>query len=262
MKTVGLTTQFVRASVGLAISATTTFAGVTQNWQRSSDWLAGTTQGSTINNPGGGGAVWQYEYTTGGDLDSSNPWYKNPGTLLTWDGAWWQTGWGVWSKGDDVSPPILAGRLIHNVAAASYDNVPVVRWRNPLGDGGDVSLSGSLLINWNGVNGLGRPDDVDVVIGKYSAATNTTSALFSTTVSKPTPFASVGDSVLLPINISNVLVNQNDSLVFTLRARTALAPLGGWINMYDGIQIHAVPAPGAGALLAGAGLLAARRRRR
>jgi hypothetical protein len=260
-----MTSQIVRASLALAVMAGTAQAGVTNDvWRRSTDWVAGTSQGSSNNNPGqvSGQAVWEYQWTSGGGLDSSNPWYKNPGTLMTWDGAWWSTGWGVWSKSDDNSPPILAGRLIHNVAASSWANIPMVRWMNPLGNGGVVNLSGTLVVNWNGVNGIGRPDDDDVVIAKYSAATNTTVPLFTSTVSKPNPFPSVGDSVLLPVNLTNIDVNQGDSIVITHRGQEALAPLGAWINLYDGLTITAVPAPGAAGLLATAGLMGFRRRRR
>lgn len=266
MKTGGFKTLSVRACVALAVLAGSAVAGATpvQTWRRSTDWIAGTTQGGLTNNPSqvGGVSVWRYEWTTGGAIDSPNPWYKNPGSLMTWDGAWWQTGWGVWSKGDDNSPPILPGRMIHNVVASEYNNIPVVRWQNPLGNGGVVNLAGTLLVNWNGVNGLGRPGDVDVVIAKYSAASNTTSLLFSSTVAKPNPFPSVGDSVLLPVNLTNVHVDAGDSIMVTERGRTPLSPLGAWINLYDGITINAVPTPGAGALLGAAGLLAARRRRR
>jgi len=264
MKSCGLTWMVVRASLALAVAASTTHAGITQTWRRSTDWVPGSAQGSTANNPSpvNGHSVWQYESTSGGSLDSEDPWYQHAGTLMSWDGAWWQTGWGVWSKGDDHSPPILPGRLIHNVAAAEWANIPMVRWMNPLGNGGVVSLSGTLLVNWNGVNGLGRPDDVDVVIAKYSAATNSTSLLYSNTVSKPNPFPSVGDSRLLPVNLSNIVVNQGDSIIISHRGREGLAPLGGWINLYDGVTITTVPGPGTGAMLAAAGLLAARRRRR
>jgi MYXO-CTERM domain-containing protein len=257
--------QFVRASLALAVLAGAAQAGVTnQVWRRSTDWVPGSAQGSSDNNPGpvGGQAVWSYEWANGSGLASEDPWYQNTGHRMTWDGAWWGTGWGVWSKGDDNSPPILPGRLIHNVAAAEYANIPMVRWENPMGNGGVVNISGTLLVNWNGVSGLGRPDDDDVVIAKFSASTNTTVALYSNTVSKPNPFPSVGDSVLLPINLSNILMNQGDSIIITHRGQQSLSPLGAWINMYDGLTITSVPTPGAAGVLALAGLAAARRRRR
>jgi MYXO-CTERM domain-containing protein len=262
-------TLVLRASVACATLGAGTQAvladGLPPNtWRRSSDWVNGDIQGSTSGNPGnvGGVPIWQYEWTTGGALNSENPWFKNAGNLLSWDTGWWNTGWQVWSKGDDDSPPILQGRLIHNVAAASFDNIPLVRWLNPMAGTNAVNITGTLLVNWNGVDGLGRPDDVDVVIGEYSAVTHTTSILYSTTVSKPTPFPSVGDSVLLPINLLNVTVNAGDSIVVTHRGQTPLFPLGGWVNLFDGVTIQQVPAPGAAGLLALAGLAAARRRRR
>ncbi|MEX2217995.1 MAG: hypothetical protein WD749_04480 [Phycisphaerales bacterium] len=266
MKTGGFATQSVRAALVVAIAAGTSMAGVVNpSWRRTTDWVPGSAQGGISGNPGpvGGSPVWQYEWTNGGALGSSNPWFENPGNLMTWDGAWWATGWGVWSKGDDNSPPILAGRLIHNVVSTEYANIPMVRWRNPLqGNSNSVDVAGTLLVNWNGLNGLGRPGDVDVVIAKHTAATNLTSILYSTTVSKPNPFPSVGDSVLLPVNLTNVGVDAGDSIIISHRGRTPLFPIGGWINLYDGVTITAIPAPGAAGVLALAGLAALRRRRR
>jgi hypothetical protein len=229
------------------------------------NWIPGTGQGSTVNNPStvNGQPVWQYETVQGGALGTANAWYKNSGTLMTWDPAWYVTGWGVWSNGDNHNPPILASRLVHNVAASVYNDIPLVRWRNPLGNGTSVSITGSLQVNWNGLNGLGRPDDVDVAIAKFNSSLNTTTLLFSTTVIKPLPFPSVGDSVNIPVNLTNIQMNAGDSIVLTHRGQTALAPLGAWINLYDGVTFHAVvPAPASAALLGFGGLFAARRRRR
>lgn len=264
MKIRASTRGMVCAVGAIGLAAGSVLAGPV-TFRRVNDWVPGTIQGSVTGNPAPGPVgnlpTWQYEWVTGGPLTSANPWYLNAGTLMTWDGAWWQTGWGVWSKGDDINPPILAGRLIHNVHASVYADVPLVRWLNPLGDGWTVDIVGTLLINWNGVNGLGRPNDVDVVIAKYDASSNTTSLLFSATVSKPNPFPSVGDSVLLPVNISGIPVDTGDQLIFTHRGHTPLAPLGAWINMFDGLTLTAVPTPATGVLV-GLGLLTAMRRRR
>jgi len=234
-----------------------------QVWLRSADWVPGAVHGSSTNNPGpvGGVPTWQYEVAQGGGLGSANPWYEQPTQLMTWDSAWWQTGWSVWSKGDDFSPPVLPGRLIHNVHPTTFDDVPIVRWMNPMGNG-LINISGTLTVNWNGVNGLGRPVDVDVVIARYDASSNTTMVLYSATVSKPNPFPSVGDSVLLPISLTNIPIDADDSIIFSHRGQTAVGPLGAWVNLYDAVQITPVPAPGAAGVLALGGLLAARRRRR
>lgn len=253
----------LRAPLVLLIAASA--AQAQQSWQRAVDWMPGTVQGSTANNPSpvNGQPVWQYESVHGGALGSSNPWYaSHDGNLLTWDPAWYQTGWGVWSHGNDVNPPILAGRMIHNVHASVYNDIPLVRWMNPVGDGAQVNLTGTLTLNWNGVDGLGRPVDVDVVIAKYDASLGTTSILFSRTVAKPHPIPSVGDSVLMPISISGVSLDSGDSLIFTERGRSALSPQGAWVNLYDNVVIRQVPAPGTAGLLAMAGIVAGRRRRR
>jgi MYXO-CTERM domain-containing protein len=256
------THAFVCAPLALVLAATV--ATARPDYVRSTNWVAGTTQGGTQNNPNpvGGLPVWQYETTQGGALGTANAWYKQSAELMTWDSAWYGTGWGVWSKGNDANPPVLPSRLVHNVAASVYNDVPLVRFQNPLGNGAAVSVNGSFQIAWNGVDGLGRPNDVDVVIAKYSAALNDTVLLYSTTVSKPLPFPSVGDSVNLPINLSGITLDQGDSIIISHRGRTPLSPLGAWINLYDNVTVSAVPAPGAAGLLGAAGMLAVRRRRK
>ena len=260
------TTRAVALCAPVMLAVAGSIAEARPDYVRVLNFAPGTNQGSTVNNPStvNGQAVWQYESVQGGGLGSLNPWYANTGTLMSWDPQWYQTGWGVWSKGNNANPPILAARLVHNVHSSVYNDIPMVRWLNPLGNGTQLSITGSFQINWNGLNGLGRPDDVDVVIAKFNSSLNTTTPLFTTTVSKPLPFPSVGDSVNIPINLTNISLNAGDSIVVTHRGQTALSPLGAWINLYDGVTFHAtaVPAPASAALLGMGGLFAARRRRR
>jgi hypothetical protein len=245
----------------LAMVAGTTKADVV--YLRSQIWVPGICQGSTTNNPStiGGNATWRYEVTQGGGVGSINPWYEQASQLMTWDPAWYSTGWGVWSKGNNQNPPILAGRLIHNVHSSTWADVPMVRWMNPLNNT-EASIAGTLTVNWNGVNGLGRPVNVDVVIAKQNLTTNATTILYSTTVSKPNPFPSVGDSVFLPINLAGVSLSAGDTIVISQRGQSSVGPLGAWVNLYDNIGITVIPAPGSAAVLGLAGLAAARRRRR
>lgn len=233
-------------------------------FQRATNWVPGIAQGSTVNNPStvGGQATWQYEVVQGGDgLGSASPWYDQNSQLMKWDPAWYATGWGVWAKGDNLNPPVLPGRLIHNVHPTAWTDTPMVRWMNPMGNT-EASIAGTLTVNWNGVNGLGRPVNVDVVIAKQNSITNTTTILYSATVSKPNPFPSVGDSVLLPINLPAVALGTGDSIIVSHRGKNSVGPLGAWINLYDSIGITVVPAPGSMALFAMGGLIASRRKRR
>jgi hypothetical protein len=250
------------AVILLSISA----AAQAQNfvWQRAADWVPGSTAGGTINNPGpgaGSASIWQYEFTQGGPLGSTNPWYSQGTTMMVWDPGWWNTGWGVWSKGDNVNPPVMSGRLVHNVHASTFADVPIVRWNNPFGTVNDLGISGSLLVNWNGMNGAGHPVDVDVIIAKQNAQRTATTLLFSTTVAKPNPFVSVGDSVSIPLNLSNISLLNGESIIISHRGRSSLQPSGGWINLYDNVTFTAIPAPGSLGLLGIAGLALARRRR-
>ena len=262
MKTCGVSILFLRAGMGLAAVAGTAQADFV--WHRATDWVPGTIEGTSINNPStvNGTATWQYETVRGGGLGSLNPWFAQTGQLMTWDSAWYATGWGVWSHGDNLNPPILPGRLVHNVDPSVWQDIPLVRWLSPLTNNSFVDLTGTLTVNWNGVNGVGRPVDVDVVIARHNASSNTNSILYSNTVSKPNPFPSVGDSRLLPVSLLHVALNAGDSIVFTQRGQNSVGPLSGWVNLYDDITLTAAPAPGAAALLGMAGLMAARRKRR
>lgn len=230
-------------------------------WQRSADWLPGTAPGGTANNPGpgAGGPVWQYEWTQGGALGSSNPWYAQPTNLMSWDPAWYNTGFGVWSKGDNVNPPIMHNRLVHNLHDTVKDDIPLVRWRAPFGQIDDLAINGNLIVHWTGMNGVGKPVDVDVVIAKQTQTG--TSVLFSTTVSKPNPFQSVGDMVTIPVSLSDIELGAGDSIIITHRGRHGFFPHGAWVNLIDNVTLTAIPSPGSLAVL-GIGVFAVARRRR
>jgi MYXO-CTERM domain-containing protein len=233
-------------------------------WQRGADWVPGGVFGGTVNNPApaaGSSSVWQYEYAQGGALGSSNPWYTQATTLMTWDSDWYGSGWGVWSRGDDLNPPVLAGRLVHNVHASAVQDIPIVRWNSPLGPVNDLAITGTLLIDWNGAGGVGLPVDVDVVIARQNAQKTATTMLFSTTVSKPNPFASVGDWVSIPINLSSISVGLGESIIITHRGRGSFSPAGGWVNLHDNVSFTSVPAPGSLGLLTLGALALGRRRR-
>jgi hypothetical protein len=261
MKTRGVFRGGLRACAALAVAAGAAQADVV--WHRASDWVPGTVQGGSTNNPGpaNGAPAWRYVSAQGGGLGSANPWYAQTGNLMTWDSGWYSTGWGVWSKGDDLNPPILPGRLVHNVHPTTWADIPMVQFLNPYAAPTNFDITGTLTVNWNGVNGLGRPVNVDVVIAKHIAATNTTTLLYSNTVSKPNPFPSVGDSVFLPVSLLQVSLAAGDSLIISQRGQNSVGPLGAWVNLYDDLNLSTIPTPAGLSLLGLAGLAAARRRR-
>lgn len=274
MKTSGTSATLLRATAILMLTAG---AASAQNggggflWNRNSDWVPGSVQGGTANNPGpgaGSNTVWQYEFTQGGAFGSANPWYLQPTTLMTWDSGWWETGWGVWSKGNDTSPPILREKLIHNVHQSTVADVPLVRWRSPFSGITDLSIVGNLTLHWDGLAGLGRPVDVDVVIAKQTSAGATT-LLFAngtnpgqTPYVKPNNFPSVGDMITIPIDIHNITMDIGDSIIITHRGRSGLFPLGAWVNLTDNLAFNAIPSPGTLGLLGAGAMVMARRRRR
>ena len=248
IRTVGVCAIVSAAALGSAAQAE-------QMWQRSADWVPGA--------PGPGGpATWTYEYTSsGGALTDAFPWYSMPSTAMSWDANWWESGQGVWSAGDDVSPPVDQNRMAHNVAASASGNVPLIRFANTTGLSSLFDVTGVLKVVWDGVGGVGRPTSVDVIVGKQDAAHASTTLLYSTTVNKPNNFASVGDFIDLAIVLDDVLLGQGESIVVSHRARTPVEP-GGWIHLHDMTTITTIPAPGAAAAIGLGGLLALRRRRR
>lgn len=235
------------------------------SWDRSAQWLPGAMHGTTINNPspdGMGNMVWSYEHAFGGGFSSSNPWFEQPSTPMTWDSSWWKTGWGVWSRGNNFSPPILAERLIHTLSAKSANTMPMVRWTNPAGDGTLISISGDLTIGWQGFNGVGYESTVEVVIAVVDSSSGTITPLYTNTVTKPSS-APVKEFLSLPILLSGIVLDDGDSILFTHRAQAASIP-AGWVSMYDDVSLTftTIPAPSVGALGAVLGLAAAARRRR
>ncbi len=238
------------------------FAGTVQadSWHRSSDWIPGTTHGSTAGNPSsvGGQPAWQYEWVNGGPLGSINAWYAQPGTKMTWDSAWFATGAGAWAKGDNVNPVVQNTKVTHNMTPAYFGDIPVVRWLNPLGNGNLVDITGSLEIKWAGTTNLTSVPNVDVALAKYDASTNLTTLLYSTTALKPTP-GGAPETVTVPVSLQ-AMFDAGDSLVISHRAHASAS--AGWIATTDDITItQVIPAPGAMALLGLGGLVAARRRR-
>ncbi|MCK4659135.1 MAG: hypothetical protein KAV82_06395, partial [Phycisphaerae bacterium] len=193
-------------------------------WDRSEDWVPGTTHGSTAGNPANdsyGNPVWSYEWAQGGALGSGTPWYAQPPTLLVWDDDWFEHGVGCWARADNACPPISGG-LTQCLSSSAWNYVPLVRWANPMGDGFQLDIEGVLTVMWSGQNGVGSPCDVDVVIAHADVSAGTTIPLYAVTASKPTPGDSVGDTVDLPVQLDDVVVDAGDSIVFTFRTRVSI----------------------------------------
>jgi hypothetical protein len=256
------TTQAVALRAALAVLglASVTEAGqMGAVYRRSADWVPGTA-GQVSGNPGPTPAQsWTYEWVSGGALNSANPWYSQEASPMVWDSAWYgQENVGVWARGDNGNPPIGQMSMLHNEAPSVSNYEPLVRWTDP-DPGLPVNVTGNLVVKWSGMNGIGRPTDVDVVIARQNAARTITTLLLAQTVIKPNPFPSVGDQVSIPVNISNMLLAEGESMIVTLRARTTQL---SWVHLYDNVTIATIPAPSAAGVLALGGLVAARRKRR
>jgi hypothetical protein len=235
-------------------------------WNRSANWVPGSIAGSSAGNPqpdGEGSAAWQAEWTQGGPMGSSNEWFAQPGQLMVWDPDWYGIGsGGAWVKGDNVNPPIFNNRMTHNIHSTAYSAIPMMRWINPVGDNTVIDIAGTLDVTWSGHEFFGVPVEVDVVIAVNDFSTGVTSVLVGETLSKATPFPSVGDSSVVDVSLGQVVMDEGDSLIFSLRARDSFDGDGRWIVMQDNVTITLTPTPGASVLLGIAGLAAIRRRKR
>ncbi len=261
MKARFVLTGAVRAAapaLALLILAPPASAEIVQ-WRRLPQFTAG---GANPAGDGLGNSPWQYEWTTGDGLAGADPWWNNPTALMVWDPDWWSSGYGAWSRGDNLSPMVNHTLLTHNLYAVSHPYMPLVRWTNPLAGDTDFTIGGLLRVVWNGPDDIGSETLVDVVLSHTDGDTGDATLLSTWTVAKPTAGDSVLDQVDLPVSMALTL-SQGDSLVVTLRGETVFAPYGRWVEMWDLLRIRTeiVPGPGGLSLLLAAGLLALPRRR-
>jgi MYXO-CTERM domain-containing protein len=250
--------------VALLATAGGALAGGTvipSDWSRADGW------GGDGSNPVsyGGEPVWHYEVVTdpqAGQLGSTRPWYMQPRSSMVYDFDWFNTGQSAYAQGDDVNPPIFNTNLVHNVFVNDFSNIPVVRWRKPSFETRpSVFVQGQLRLLWDGLGGVGVPNDVDVVIAKVNGSNGTMTTLFSQTVASAISSPTVGGSAVIPVNLS-VTMATGDSILYTLRGRQGQSPSGSWVRMFDdGLTITTVPTPGVASVLGLAGLAAIRRRR-
>lgn len=206
-------------------------------WDRSADFTPPPATGSMAGNPdndGMGFPVWTLDYVRGEGLAAGAPWFRQRGARLVWDAAWFG-GAGLWARDDDLSPIIDPTGTTHTIISEEIrEHIPVVRWVNPFGPF-IVDVLGELGIAWSGSNGVGGETDVDVVIAHLDVSEDRFTTLLETTVSKPTPGESVGDTVIVPVQLRDLSVNLGDELIVTHRAQNLLN--NRWINLSDDLVI-------------------------
>jgi hypothetical protein len=222
---------------GFSGTDTFTYAAVdVVAWNRRLDFTPGPTPFTTEGNPDDdvfGNPVWQMEAVQGDGLGGANPWWRNAGTRMVWDPAWFGTT-GLWALGNDVNPPLSANALTHNIDGSVYANIPLVRWLSPLATG-TVDILGELEVGWSGNGGVGSAVDHEVVLALRDATTGELTPLVAEVLSKPTPGDSVGDAVILSIDLREVPLTLGGELIVTHRAVNAVS--GRWMNLFDRLTI-------------------------
>lgn len=247
------------ASAIIAVAGAVPCFGAGYTWNRFDNWAADGSNPAVVN----GTPIWKYEAIVAAPnsgLGTANPWYTQPTTSMIWDSSWFGGASGAFALGNDVNPPIFRNRLTHNVHVDEFNKVPLVRWMRPSNvTDPTVSIQGSLTLTWTGLNAKAQANIVDLVVGRTSAL-GVSSVLFSRTASKPTN-NDTAESITFAVDLKSVSLNPGESIFITHRAQSSYTPNGSWINLVDNLNITAVPAPGSLALVALAGLGAARRRR-
>ena len=234
--------------LSVSVSAQAQSYPVGYTWDRSTDWVIGTSAGTSAGNPSPdrqGSKVWRYEWTVGGSMLTTNPWFLGPKSLMVWDDYWWGTqSQNNWARGylgagsdNNVNPPISRWTLAHDLSEykKSVGYMPIVRWINPVIGYNEFSISGNMQVEWAGW-GVSPDVDVEVVIGKKDEVSGKFSVVWAQTVSNPTP-RTVNPpypKVTIPLSIPLIRMNKNDGLLFTVRAKrdTAFAE-PNWVVLYD-----------------------------
>jgi hypothetical protein len=217
-------------------------------WDRSVDYDAGTTHGSTAGNPSTdaeGNPVWRMESTNaaGDGLGGPNPWYEGATQLQVWDSSWFGGG-PVWARGDDVNPPIGSTNLTHNISNSGvYNNVPLIRWMNPLSFATKIDIAGDLTVLWRGGGGLSDNIDFDVVIVQRSGSTY--NVLFGEVFEKPTD-DQTWEELTKSVSLPGIWVQPGDEILIGHRGHSP-ATRAAWPNLQDNLTFEiaaiAVPEP-------------------
>ncbi|MGP1308806.1 MAG: hypothetical protein ACTS27_01255 [Phycisphaerales bacterium] len=197
-------------------------SGVTSLYVAGKNYLNGNPWVDNQNN-----FVWSYEYVVSNGADGlvdgpmpPEPWYRHDQpSLLVWDDAF-RGGHGEWAVADDTPCTVNAEFLTHDWGAASGDAwkfVPVVRWRNPVDEGGRFSVSGRLVVEWEGGDGA-NDELVDVVVlhDKRRGPNDPVAPLVSTTLSRAD-----GATQEILIDLADFRPANSESLLLSMKARVS-----------------------------------------
>lgn len=182
-------------------------------WNRRTEWTArpdydaNTTYGNpaldTQDQP-----VWEYVHTSGGAVNSPNPWFVNPGTRLQWDPAWFgQTGNGNWVPANDNAPAI-GPYSTYGVNTPSADRIGVVRWIAPASLLGGLRITGYWSMRWENTS-----QPYEAVIARLPGGAAAGAQVLATRT-----FTIGENTTPIPVDIIVPEINQGDVIVVSARA--------------------------------------------
>ncbi len=204
---------------------------------------SGTREGFFDGNPAPGPfgiPVWAYEHTRGGQPGGGDEWFANGRTRLVWDPSWLGGGTPLWAQADDTHADIRQDFSQHNVSVdsdTSFRSIGVISWTNPF-DTYRIDVVGELVLSWAGSGNPVGSGAVDVVIAHERAADGLVDAIFSQTVTKPTPTDPAREELALAVDLRGLELAKGDRLLVSHRGRE-VSP-GRWMLLADRIAI--VPA--------------------
>lgn len=191
--------------------------------------------------------VWSYEFVQSNGMDGLEegpkaplPWYRNLPELLVWDDSF-QGGAGDWVVDDDTPATIGAERLGHFWASGdgeAWRNVPVVRWRNPAGNGMRISITGELVVEWVG-EPEATPEFADVVLVR-AGSNGGFAQLIAERIERPP-----SGGVTIPVDIPQITMEAGFSLLISVKGRVDAPsdqPVAG-VTLRDDLTITLIRAP-------------------
>ena len=191
-------------------------------WDRSADWTA-------ASNPDDGALdydVWRYQYVTRGDaLGQAQPWY----TQQPYDMIWYTS---YWRYSAESAPRIYPDYMQCHLGRLAN---PLLSWTNTTGDTFELNTAGTLTVYWGAYCDA---TDVDIALAHKDSATGQFTELYASSVTKPHGKVSYEESVVIPIDVQEVQLSNDDEIRITMRPASTTGL--GLLNLYDNLTLTVV----------------------